>query len=88
VLDVKGLLYGTTAYGGRTGCPQTGDCGTVFSVDPNTGIETILYAFCSRKNCTDGWAPTAGVIAVGGKLYGTTSEGGAYGYGTVFAIDR
>ena len=88
VIDVKGILYGTTAYGGRTGCPQTGDCGTVFSVDPNTGTETVLYAFCSRKNCTDGWAPTAGVITVRGKLYGTTSEGGAYGFGTVFAIAK
>jgi hypothetical protein len=30
--------------------------------------------------------PTALVIGSGGVLYGTTSQGGAYGYGTVFAI--
>jgi uncharacterized repeat protein (TIGR03803 family) len=86
VIAVKGMLYGTTPYGGRTGCPQTGDCGTVFSLDPGTGAETVLYAFCSRKNCTDGWGPQAGLIHVKDTLYGTTPGGGANGYGTVFAI--
>lgn len=86
LVDVKGTLYGTTAYGGRTGCPQTGDCGTVFSVDPNTGTETVLYAFCNRKNCTDGWGPEAGLVAAKGTLYGTTTEGGASGNGTAFAL--
>jgi uncharacterized repeat protein (TIGR03803 family) len=86
VIAVNGTLYGTTPFGGRTGCPQTGDCGTVFSLDPTTGAETVLYAFCSRKNCTDGWGPQAGLIHAGGRLYGTTSEGGAYGFGTVFAM--
>lgn len=87
VIDVKGTLYGTTAYGGRTGCPQTGDCGTVFSLDPGTGTETVLHAFCSLKNCADGWAPEAGLVAVKGTLYGTTYEGGANNDGTVFAIE-
>jgi uncharacterized repeat protein (TIGR03803 family) len=86
LLGEKGKLYGTTAYGGRTGCPQTGDCGTVFSVDPATGAEDVLYEFCNRKNCTDGWSPEASLIVVKGTLYGTTSEGGAHGHGTVFAL--
>lgn len=88
VIDKRGTLYGTTAYGGRTACAQTGNCGTVFSLDLGTGTEQVLHAFCSQKNCTDGWAPQAGLVAVNGKLYGTASQGGAYGYGTVFAIER
>src|SRR5438309_214274 len=49
--------------------------------------ETILYSFCSQRNCTDGKWPRAGLIGVNGMLYGTTSEGGTLGGGTVFAID-
>lgn len=88
LIDVKGTLYGTTAYGGRTGCPQTGDCGTVFSIDPDTGKQKVLYAFCSQKKCKDGWAPQANLTAVNGVLYGTTQQGGAHGYGTVFALTK
>jgi hypothetical protein len=58
----------------------------VFSLDPATGAETVLYEFCSRKNCTDGWGPQAGLVHVKDGLYGTTPSGGADGYGTVFAI--
>ena len=82
----KGVLYGTTPFGGRTGCPQTGGCGTVFSLDPATGAETVLYEFCSRKNCADGWGPQSGLVATKKYLYGTTLNGGAYGYGVVFAV--
>jgi len=86
LIAAKGTLYGTTAYGGRTGCPQTGNCGTAFSVDPDTGVETVLYAFCSEKKCKDGWGPDTSLTAVHGKLYGTTKQGGAYGYGVAFAL--
>lgn len=90
VIDFNGMLYGTTEFGGGTGCEQSG-CGTVFSLDPDTGAETVLYAFCSQKKCADGESPTTGLIAVNGTLYGTTGYGGrgidGYGDGTVFALD-
>jgi uncharacterized repeat protein (TIGR03803 family) len=38
VQDAQGNLYGTTQYGGTTGCIQGAGCGTVFKVDP-TGKE-------------------------------------------------
>ncbi|HEY1708348.1 MAG TPA: choice-of-anchor tandem repeat GloVer-containing protein [Rhizomicrobium sp.] len=86
LLNVGGTLYGTTTQGGGTGCGGTG-CGTVFSIAPN-GKETMLYAF---KSAGDGAIPQAGLIDVGGTLYGTTSEGGGTGCGgtgcgTVFSI--
>ncbi len=34
----------------------------------------------------DGAVPSAALIAVKGTLYGTTSGGGTYGKGTVFAL--
>lgn len=83
VADAAGNLYGTTYAGGAAGN------GTVFElVRPKQKngqwTETVLYSFGTG---TDGAAPVAGVILdASGNLYGTTSAGGAYGYGTVFQI--
>src|SRR6516164_1293583 len=46
--------------------------------------EAVLYSF---GNPPDGVNPRAGVIAMHGVLYGTTSAGGAHGKGTVFSLD-
>ncbi|HEX4159364.1 MAG TPA: choice-of-anchor tandem repeat GloVer-containing protein [Rhizomicrobium sp.] len=83
-----GVLYGTTALGGDGGNCDDENCGTIFAVDPNTGAETVLHAFCRQNmRCADGAYPEAGLIVVNGTLYGTTGEGGArLLYGTVFAI--
>jgi len=77
-------MYGTTAGGGGSGCGGSG-CGTVFSVTPS-GTEKNLYDFKGAPS--DGSAPEAGLLNVGGVLFGTTSEGGGggSGYGTVFRI--
>ena len=94
LIDVNGTLYGTTSYGGSTGCGGRG-CGTAFSIDPNTGAEKVIYSFCSQQNCTDGAYPQAGLISVNGSLYGTTSAGGrkdthcnGSGCGTVFVLRK
>jgi len=87
LIHVKGVLYGTTYYGGGTGCGGYG-CGTVFSLDPGTGAQTVLYSFCGQTNCTDGANPYASLVAVNGDLYGTTQSGGADGYGTVFVLKK
>jgi uncharacterized repeat protein (TIGR03803 family) len=87
LVDLNGTLYGTTAYGGSGGssnCPASfGDygCGTVFSVT-TSGSESVLHSF---KGEPDGMQPTAPLIALKGKLYGTTTQGGLY-WGTVFSI--
>jgi uncharacterized repeat protein (TIGR03803 family) len=90
LVKFKGILYGTTSYGGTDGCHNFG-CGTVFSLDPATGTETQVYSFCSQQDCADGANPGASLIHARGKLYGTTFVGGVSaicqgGCGTVYAI--
>jgi len=80
LIEVNGILYGTTPVGGAN------SGGTVFSINPKTKAEKVLYSFCTLQNCADGWSPSAGLIEVKGTLYGTTVGGGTYGYGTVFAL--
>ncbi len=47
------------------------------------GAETVIHAFGFG---TDGNTPQCTLVELGGTFYGTTAEGGAYGYGTVFSI--
>jgi uncharacterized repeat protein (TIGR03803 family) len=81
LIDVNGMLYGTTFAGGSTAC--AGGCGVVFSIAPS-GKETTLYRF---EGGNDGANPSASLLAVKGVLYGTTEYGGGGGeYGTVFTV--
>jgi uncharacterized repeat protein (TIGR03803 family) len=76
LIDVKGVLYGTTSRGGKYGhSPARG--GTVFSVS-TTGTEHVLFSFRDGQ-------PFAGLVDVGGTLYGTTRYGAA-GAGSIFSI--
>jgi uncharacterized repeat protein (TIGR03803 family) len=85
LIKLNGLLYGTTDSGGGESCGGSG-CGTVYSIDPGSGKESVVYSF---KFDGDGNSPGDALIAVGGKLYGTTLGGGSSscGCGTVFAVD-
>ncbi len=82
-MDAAGNLYGTTAQGGTAGN------GTVFElVAPTrkngTWKEIVLYSFGTG---TDGATPVSGVhLDSAGNVFGTTSLGGAYGYGTAFQL--
>ena len=82
LIDVNGTLYGTTLQGGAHQCGGL-TCGTVFSIT-TSGTEKVLYSF--GKEVHDGVYPEAALLDVGGTLYGTTSQGGKYGRGTVFII--
>ncbi len=85
VILVGTKLYGTTTYGGTTanGTLRSGS-GTVFTVDPGTGKETVLHNFGTG---TDGAQPYGGLTYAGGLLWGTTYGGGAHGLGTIFNVD-
>jgi len=78
---VDGNLYGTTNLGGAT------SMGTVFRITAS-GTLTTLYSFCVQgPPCIDGEEPYGGLVqAPDGNFYGTTSNGGANGWGTVFKI--
>jgi uncharacterized repeat protein (TIGR03803 family) len=82
-IDKAGNLYGTTTAGGSSGN------GTVFklaipTVAGGQFTEQVLYSFGTGS---DGAIPVAGVtLDASGNLYGTTSAGGTYGYGTVFEV--
>ena len=88
IMDSEGNFYGTTFHGGvvQANCSYGCGYGTVFKLTPQ-GQETVLYSFCSQTNCADGAEPEAGLIMdKEGNLYGTTTYGGANGYGTVFEL--
>lgn len=84
LLDVNGVLYGTSKRGG------TKNRGTIFSIT-TSGSENVLHSF---GGAGDGVYPYGGLIDVNGALYGTTSNGGSvscgvrygdiHGCGTVF----
>jgi uncharacterized repeat protein (TIGR03803 family) len=77
IQGTDGNFYGTTANGGLYGN------GIVFQMTP-TGVLTALHSFASGG---DGSNPLAALIeGSDGNFYGTTSAGGAFGYGTVFSI--
>jgi uncharacterized protein (TIGR03437 family) len=97
-----GNFYGTTYSGGRISCTpygfgvpaygpygygnyiQESGCGTVFRMDPHGNV-SVLHAFAGQA---DGSFPQAPLIqASDGNFYGTTSAGGANGFGTVFRMD-
>jgi uncharacterized repeat protein (TIGR03803 family) len=93
LLDVNGILYGTTSIGGV----NEWDAGTVYKVN-REGKETLLYSFCSLANCADGYFPESNVLPDWqGNLYGVALFGGNttatnciddYGCGTVFKLDK
>lgn len=76
-----GKLYGTSRLGGANGL------GTVFSLDVSTMPVTLTTLHSFVGGATDGAGPVASLLESGGYLYGTTAEGGASGFGTVFKFD-
>jgi uncharacterized repeat protein (TIGR03803 family) len=77
LIAFKGNIYGATTIGGKT----FSGGGTFFSLTTG-GTEKVLHFFGGRR----GAAVQAGLIDVGGVLYGAASTGGAYKKGAVFRI--
>ncbi|MBV8824881.1 MAG: VCBS repeat-containing protein, partial [Hyphomicrobiales bacterium] len=83
IADANGNLFGTTEEGGSSGF------GTVFEIAKTAGgyasSPTVLVNF----NRTDGAAPDGALLAdANGDLFGTTSQGGSSGFGTVFELAK
>ncbi len=91
IIDSSGNLYGTTMNGGTSGD------GTIFKLTLNSNgnySESVLWNFTGSNGLTgtgvtgDGAYPYAGhlIMDSNGNLYGTTKNGGTYGFGTVFKL--
>ena len=80
VADSKGSLYGATGGGGQYGQ------GTVYKLtaDGDAWKETILYSFAGGSE----GSPSGSLLLDNRshKIYGTTSFGGANGYGSVYEL--
>jgi uncharacterized repeat protein (TIGR03803 family) len=77
-----GNLYSTTPTGGDSGSKECKPslCGVLFQVTP-TGAYSDLFNF----DYVHGSVPFGGMtLGTDGRFYGTTNEGGASGYGTIF----
>jgi uncharacterized repeat protein (TIGR03803 family) len=81
------MLYGTASGGG-------GGSGVVFGVKTDGTCYTNLHSFTltlasspSSYTNSDGASPLASLVLSGNTLYGTASEGGGSGFGTVFAVN-
>ncbi|HEY1883423.1 MAG TPA: choice-of-anchor tandem repeat GloVer-containing protein [Candidatus Cybelea sp.] len=86
VEDRGGNLYGTTPFGGGAHCRD--GCGTVFTLAPSgkTFTEHVLYTFQGPR-AGDGAIPLGGVLIDRHRnLLGTTFNGGASHYGTIFSV--
>lgn len=79
LINVNGTLYGTTSRGGRYGK------GTVFSYAISHGTLVTLHSFGKGQ---DGDTPLGRLLPFQRRLYGTTSNGGGAGTGTVFSIRK
>lgn len=74
-----GFLYGTTEYAGK----YRG--GSIFKILLDGNFSTIWHF--NNSKLKDGREPRGGLVqGSDGNLYGTTRQGGNYGYGTIFKI--
>ena len=84
VADRDGNFYGTTSQGGNIYAREFA-LGTIFRITPD-GQETVLYRFNGSAE-SDGQNPSSTLVwDEFGNLYGTTTEGGPNGSGTVFRL--
>jgi uncharacterized repeat protein (TIGR03803 family) len=75
LLATEGMLYGVTQSGGAH------NRGTVFSLDASDSL-TTLHSFSPSDGAAQ---PLAGLVELGGILYGTTSGST---HGTLFGLDK
>ena len=80
LLQVGSYFFGTTVYGG------TFNHGTIFKVSLNGELSTVIE-FTGGESNNRGSRPVAAlVLGDDGNLYGTTTQGGIHGGGTVFKM--
>jgi uncharacterized repeat protein (TIGR03803 family) len=89
LLLVGNKLFGTCQDGGVNGN------GTIFAINTDGTGFTNCHSFTATSynagvgygTNTDGMSPYSGLALYGNKLYGSTTEGGSFGSGTIYAIN-
>jgi uncharacterized repeat protein (TIGR03803 family) len=79
MLSPSGTIYATTH------CDGNDDSGTVYQLTPSGSSwdYKLLYTFTGGDN---GYYVFSNLVLSGGKLYGTTNQGGTSGYGEIFEV--
>ena len=81
LVDIGGMLYGTTTIGGADGV------GTVFTISESGAGFQALHAF-NDSSLHEGSGPQAGLtVGTDGLLYGMAGLGGTLGGGTIFRLN-
>jgi uncharacterized repeat protein (TIGR03803 family) len=87
IVDSNGNIHGVKARAGHTGCDS--GCGSIYDVNSSAGTVTAISKFSAGDG---GSKPRAGLVDIGGTLYGTTQLGGASsnctgGCGVIYKLD-
>jgi uncharacterized repeat protein (TIGR03803 family) len=87
LVDLRGVLYGSTSIGGVSTCNPPYGCGTIFTFAPSLSnpAYNVLYQFTRGL---DGAEPRGPLLYSSGALYGTTTSGGKKGLGTGIKLRR
>src|SRR5206468_2034906 len=76
-----GKLYGSTRFGGVS------NFGTLFRIDLDGSNFAVIHEFAGAPQ--DGASPTGRLFeGKDGAIYGTTLEGGAFGAGAIFRVNK
>ncbi len=82
--SITALAQTGTFWGSRYG--GNGDGGSLYRFSPDDPAGELMYTF--PLSDIDGSFPESLLIASDGYMYGTTSEGGKYSFGTLFRIHQ
>jgi uncharacterized repeat protein (TIGR03803 family) len=78
------FLAGCSHLSGAPAIPVASSNAAVAPAEPDAVQYATIYSF--RNGNRNGGSPQAGLLALRGNLYGTTSAYGSRGYGTVFEV--
>ncbi|MBK7886836.1 MAG: T9SS type A sorting domain-containing protein [Bacteroidetes bacterium] len=75
-IDSGFVMYGVSTEGGGNG--------SIYKYEINTNVLTVLHLL----NGSDGMRPLSGLMkAANGLFYGSTNEGGTFGFGVIYSFD-
>jgi hypothetical protein len=80
LLSSSGTLYATTH------CDGQDSAGSVYELVQGAGGTWSYTQLGSFTGGTDGLYSFSNLVTFANRLYGTTNQGGMYGYGVVFAV--